>query len=32
MTDQHNGLSCVNLVKDYLSENSVIEPLILVLK
>lgn len=32
MTDHHNGLECVQLVRNYLSENTVIEPLILVLK
>jgi len=32
MTEHHNGILCVNLVKQYLSENHVIEPLILVLK
>jgi non-canonical poly(A) RNA polymerase PAPD5/7 len=31
-TDQHNGLECVGLVQEYLSQISVIEPLILVLK
>ena len=32
MTDIHNGMECVNLVKDYLHECWFIEPLILVLK
>jgi hypothetical protein len=32
MTEFHNGLQCVNLVKEYLAENQLIEPLILVLK
>jgi len=32
MTDSHNGLQCVSLVKQYLEENTLIEPLILVLK
>lgn len=32
MTDYHNGLECVHLVQDFLSENELIEPLILVLK
>jgi non-canonical poly(A) RNA polymerase PAPD5/7 len=32
MSDQHNGLECVRLVKEFLAENEVIEPLILVLK
>ena len=32
MTDNHNGLQCVSLVKEYLKENQLIEPLILVLK
>lgn len=32
MTEHHNGINCVNLVKQYLKENQVIEPLILVLK
>lgn len=32
MTDHHNGLECVRLVQDFLAENEVIEPLILVLK
>jgi len=32
MNDNHNGLECVELVKDYLSENELIEPLILVVK
>lgn len=32
MTEYHNGILCVNLVKQYLRENTVIEPLILVLK
>jgi hypothetical protein len=32
MTDFHNGLDCVDLVKQYLNENQLIEPLILVLK
>jgi hypothetical protein len=32
MTDHHNGLECVRLVQEFLSENEVIEPLILVLK
>ena len=32
MSENHNGLNCVSLVKDYLAENSLIEPLILVMK
>lgn len=32
MTEHHNGILCVNLVKEYLKENQAIEPLILVLK
>ena len=32
MTDLHNGMECVHLVKDYLQECWFIEPLILVLK
>lgn len=32
MTEHHNGILCVNLVKQYLGDNHVIEPLILVLK
>lgn len=32
MTEHHNGILCVNLVKEYLKENKAIEPLILVLK
>jgi DNA polymerase sigma len=32
MTDHHNGLECVSLVSDFLAENELIEPLILVLK
>jgi hypothetical protein len=32
MTEMHNGLECVQLVKTYLDENKLIEPLILVLK
>jgi DNA polymerase sigma len=32
MTDHHNGLECVRLVQEFLAENEVIEPLILVLK
>lgn len=32
MTEHHNGILCVNLVKEYLRANQVIEPLILVLK
>jgi non-canonical poly(A) RNA polymerase PAPD5/7 len=32
MTDIHNGVKCVNLVKDYLTDCWFIEPLILVLK
>jgi len=32
MTDHHNGLACVDLVREYLEENQVIEPIILVLK
>ena len=32
LTDHHNGLECVKLVKDYLQENELVEPLILVLK
>jgi DNA polymerase sigma len=32
MTDFHNGVKCVNLVKDYLLDCWFIEPLILVLK
>jgi DNA polymerase sigma len=32
MTDHHNGLECVSLVQEYLAENEIIEPLILVLK
>lgn len=32
MTDMHNGVKCVNLVKEYLLDCWFIEPLILVLK
>ena len=32
MTEFHNGIQCVNLVKDYLLDTWFIEPLILVLK
>ena len=32
MTDHHNGLECVSIVQEYLAENEIIEPLILVLK
>jgi len=32
MTDHHNGLECVNLIKEYLAENELIEPMILVVK
>ena len=32
MSDYHNGLECVKLVKDFLAENEIIEPLMLVLK
>lgn len=32
MTEHHNGLECVTLVQQYLAENEIIEPLILVLK
>eukprot|EP00349_Pseudokeronopsis_sp_Brazil_P007770 CAMPEP_0202968248 /NCGR_PEP_ID=MMETSP1396-20130829/13498_1 /ASSEMBLY_ACC=CAM_ASM_000872 /TAXON_ID= /ORGANISM="Pseudokeronopsis sp., Strain Brazil" /LENGTH=134 /DNA_ID=CAMNT_0049694375 /DNA_START=27 /DNA_END=431 /DNA_ORIENTATION=- len=32
MSDVHNGLECVKLVKEFLAENELIEPLILVLK
>jgi len=32
MTDQHYGPQCVSLVKEYLGENQLIEPLIMVLK
>ena len=32
MTDYHNGLECVTVVQEYLQENEIIEPLILVLK
>jgi len=32
MTESHNGLQCVSLVKEYLKENQLVEPLILVLK
>jgi len=32
MNENHNGLECVKLVKQFLSENEIIEPLILVLK
>ena len=32
MTEFHNGLECVRLVQEFLAENEVIEPLILVLK
>lgn len=32
MTENHNGLECVGLVKEYLAENQLIEPLILVFK
>ena len=32
MTELHNGLECVRVVKAFLNENDVIEPLILVLK
>ena len=32
ISDNHNGLNCVDLVKKYLEESSLIEPLILVLK
>ena len=31
-SDSHNGLPCVNLVKSYLHESQLIEPMILVLK
>ena len=31
-SENHNGLPCVNLVKSYLAESQLIEPLILVLK
>ena len=32
MSETHNGLNCVKLVKQFLNENSIIEPLILVVK
>lgn len=32
MSDHHNGLECVKLVKEFLSENEIIEPIILVMK
>ena len=32
MTEHHNGLECVKLVQDFLAENEIIEPMILVLK
>lgn len=32
MTDNHNGLECVQLVRSYLQESQIIEPMILVLK
>ena len=32
LTDNHNGLECVKLVQEFLAENELIEPLILVLK
>ena len=32
MTENHNGPSCVSLVKKYLAESQLIEPLIFVLK
>jgi len=32
MSDHHNGLECVRLVKEFLSENEIIEPIILVMK
>ena len=32
MTDHHNGLECVKIVQEYLQDNELIEPLILVLK
>ena len=31
-SEHHNGLECVNIVKQYLQENELIEPLILVVK
>jgi non-canonical poly(A) RNA polymerase PAPD5/7 len=32
MSDHHNGLECVRIVKEFLEENEMIEPIILVLK
>lgn len=32
ITDGHNGIRCVDLVKEYLSESQLIQPIILVLK
>lgn len=32
MTDHHNGLECVKIVQEFLEENEIIEPMILVLK
>lgn len=32
MTEYHNGLECVSLVQEFVKENEIIEPLILVLK
>jgi len=32
MSESHNGLNCVELVKEYLSENQLLEPITLVLK
>ena len=32
MSENHNGLACVDLVKSYLQESSIIEPLILIMK
>ena len=32
MTDHHNGLDCVKIVQEFLAENEIIEPIILVLK
>lgn len=31
-SESHNGLPCVSLIKSYLSESQIIEPMILVLK
>ena len=32
MSENHNGLACVDLVKAYLAESNIIEPLILIMK